>query len=283
MSSTCILTDNAIQFTKACFSDDIAFLFLDYKASYSIPSVSNKSKTQLSDFPKQLLFEQISILVPPSNEEISEIISSSINSYDDVFILLHSKQINPIFQTVTDILGKMHGRASIHLIDTQSISVGQGYIIQYAHDLISKNIPGFEIDRLLRETIPHIYTLICSPNLSYLYASGFCDIGQCVVGEMTSLLPIFGFESGKLNSLEKVKNIRGVIEYFIEYIGEFADLLQVSFLQTTPPMHSESKVLRQFIEDVFPTTNYSEHPINNYLTSRIGPKGFGLIVIEKSS
>ena len=149
-------------------------------------------------------------------------------------------------------------------------------------DLISKNVNGNQIEEILREQVPHIYTLLCTPGLSYLHNAGFIDKGQGVVGEMLSLLPIFSLEEGKFTPIDKLKNTHGVIEYFIEYIEEFDDLLQVSFLQSKPPAIQEAKLIKQYIEENYPDTIYTEHPHNNYLASLIGPKGFGLVVIEKT-
>ncbi len=148
--------------------------------------------------------------------------------------------------------------------------------------MISKNIDGTLIEETLREQIPHIYTLLCTPGLSYLHNAGFVDKGQGVVGEMLSLLPIFSLEDGVFTPIDKLKNIHGVIEYFIEYIEEFEDLYQVSFIQSTPPAIQEAKLVKQYLEENYPDTIYTEHPHNTYLASLIGPKGFGLVVIEKT-
>jgi DegV family protein with EDD domain len=282
MPSCCIIADNAAQFTRVNLPENICLRFINYKTEYSFVNTKEKSSTSNSDFPKHLSLNQDPIIKTPDNEEIRELIENTVNHFDDVFIILHSKEINPAYAMINEMLQKIRGRATVHLIDSQSLSIGQGFLVQSAFDLISKNVNGNQIEETLREQVPHIYTLLCTPGLSYLHNAGFIDKGQSIVGEMLSLLPIFSLEDGKFTPIDKMKNIHAVIEYFIEYIEEFDDLLQVSFLQSTPPAIQEAKLIKQYLEENYPETNYTEHPHNNYLASLIGPKGFGLVVIEKT-
>ncbi|MBA4384960.1 MAG: hypothetical protein C0410_09505 [Anaerolinea sp.] len=283
MSSSCIIADNAAQFTRVNFPEYICLRFINFKTEYSFVNSKEKPQIGAQDFPKYLKLNQTPVVKVPDCDEVRDIIENSVNHFDDVYIILHSKEINPVYNLILDLLNKIRGRASVHLIDSQTLSIGQGFLVQSAVDLISKNINGNQIEETLREQVPHIYTLLCTPGLSYLHNAGFIDKGQGVVGEMLSLLPVFSLEDGKFTPIDKMKNNHGVIEYFIEYIDEFDDLFQVSFLQSTPPAIQEAKLIKQYLEENYPNTTYTEHPHNNYLASLIGPKGFGLVVIEKTN
>ena len=215
-----------------------------------------------------------------TTDYISNQILSLYQSYDDIFIALVSKNLHPLYDLFEEIIKKIHGKAEIHLLDTQSIAIGEGQIVQIAAELIEKNIGGSVIEERLREAIPHVYTLLCTPNFSYLNKSGFIDLGQAVSGEVLGFLPIFTLEDGKLNPVEKVKNIRSAFDYFIEFIEEFEEIGNISFIQPASPAHNESKLIRQHVEEFFPKTQYSEHTINPFLASLIGPQGMGIVITE---
>lgn len=280
MGLSCILTDDAAQFTRPTFPGS---KYLRYLTS-QLELVNGKSvdihQVKISDMPRRISLSGTPSLIPPSFEYITNEILSLYQAYDDIFIILSSQGLYPLFSTVDQIVSKLHGRATIHLIDSQSVSIGEGLIVQKAAELATAQMPGDAVEENLREMIPHIYTLLCTPNLSYLHNAGFIDFSQAIVGEMLSLLPIFALEEGLLNPMEKVKNYRSVIDYFIEFIDEFDDMKGVSFLHPAAPGLPEAKLIRQHMEENFPDVGYSEHTINPFLASLIGPRGMGIVIME---
>ena len=124
---------------------------------------------------------------------------------------------------------KNKGRANFHLIDSESLSVGQGYLVNYVFQQVKNGLSAQLIDENLREMIPNIYTILCSPDLSYLYSNGFLDTGQMIAGEQHAIYPVFSLENGHYNSLEKFKNFHGIQDYFIEFLEEYESLQGVGF------------------------------------------------------
>lgn len=280
MGKTCILTDNAAQFTRPIFPGCKKIQFFDSKIELQEEVIIDLKQAKVNDYPKHINKTNPVRLLAPSQESVTEQLLSIYQEYDDIFILLVSRQLYPGFEIVEDVAKKLHGKAEIHLLDTQSISIGEGQIVQIAAEMSEKNINPTVIDERLRETVPHIFTLLCAPNFSYLHKSGFLDIGQAVSGEYLGFYPIFTLEDGVLNPVEKVKNIRNAIDYFIEFIDEFEHINNISFIQPSPAGHNESKMIRQHVDEFYPETQYSEHTINPFLASLIGPQGLGIVITE---
>lgn len=280
MGNTCILTDNAVQFTRPIFPGCKKIQFLNSKIELQEGVIIDLKEARISDFPKHINKANPVRLIPLSTDSVLDLITSYYQVYDDIFIALVSRELFPGFDVVEDVVKKLHGKAEIHLLDTQSVAIGEGQIVQMAAEMSEKNINPTVIEERLRESVPHIYTLLSAPNFSYLHKSGFLDIGQAVSGEYLSFLPIFTLEDGYLNPVEKVKNIRSVVDYFIEFIDEFEYIDNISFIQSSPAGHNESKMIKQHIDEFFPETQYSEHTINPFLASLIGPQGLGIVVTE---
>jgi len=280
MASTCIVTDSSVQFAQPNFLGSSKIHLINHQVEVGGIIYSRLNELKINSFPKQITDEFQPKIITPAYESLYETIYSLLPHYDDLFIITLSKEVNPLFERISSISSKLHGRAKIHCIDSQNFSLGLGMIVQTASELAIKGVPGDEIEQFLRKLIPHVYTLLCTPNLSYLHWSGSIDYAQSIVGEMISLLSIFTVEEGKLNPLEKVKNIKGAIDYFIEFFDEFDDVKQLSVLQPAPPSISEMRLLHQHIEEVGSNASFSEYPINPFLASMIGPKGFGLVLME---
>jgi DegV family protein with EDD domain len=280
MTSSCILTDSSVQFSFPGFPGNKCLRILEHHLAYSSAEKTFDILPKVSELPSYSSAEFSPKIIAPTPEDIVSTLSDILPFYDDIFILLLSKEISPLFGEVEKIMASLHGHADLHLIDSQNTSLGLGLLVQYTAELTSKNIPPDEIEKSLRLLIPHIYTLFCTPNLSYLHASAVLDMGQSTVGEMLGLYPMFVMEEGRLNPLQKVKNQRAAIDYCIEFVNEFDDLKHVAFIQPTAPVINETKLLHQHLEETFPSTSYTEHIISPFLSSLFGPRGFGMVVME---
>lgn len=280
MGLSCILTDNAAQFTRPTFQGSKYVKYLNNQIEVNKDQVIDLRQVKITDLPRRVNPSGPPSLIPPSVDDLSNVILSLYQSYDDIFIILASNGLYPTYTLMEQIVCNLHGRAAIHLIDSQSIAIGEGQIVQYAAEYIAENMSPLKIEERLREIIPHIYTLLCTPNLSYLHKAGFIDYAQATVGEMMSLLPIFALEEGILNPMDKVKSYRNVIDCFNEFIDEFDEIENVSLIHPSVPGLIEAKLIRQHMEENYPQVNYSEYVINPFLASLVGPRGMGIVITE---
>lgn len=280
MGSTCIITDSSVQFTQPSFHGSQNIRLLNHQIDVAGKTYTDLHDLKIGSFPKDVSDDFQPKIITPSENDIQNLVSSLLPQYDHLFLILLSKELSPVFEIASNLCSTLHGRATIHCIDSQNTSVGLGFIVQTAAEMAAKGVPADDIEQYLRKLIPHIYTLLCTPNLSYLHWGGFIDYAQSIVGEMVSLLPIFSLEEGKFNPLEKVKNIKNAVDYFIEFIDEFENLAQVSILQPAPPAISDLRILHQHLEEMGENAVYTEYPINPFLASLIGPRGFGMVLME---
>jgi uncharacterized protein len=281
MGASCIITDSSIQFTNPVPHGNRNLKVLSHAICASSDGTLKTSELKVIDFPKYISPKFIPLIEPPSRDLIRNLLAENLSAYDDIFIILISKEISPLYEVVEGIVNTLHGHANIHLIDSQNTSLGLGLIIEYANELINASLSAAEVEKALRLMIPHVYTLLCTPNLSYLQAAGLLDKGQATIGEMLSLYPLFLIEEGKLNSIQKVKNQHAAVDYFIEFVDEFEHLKHVALLQPAHPGIPDTRLLHQHLDEYFPDTTYSEHSISPFLASMIGPRGFGMAVMEK--
>ncbi len=280
MASTCIITDSSVQFTYPGFPGNKCLKIFQHQFSYSPTHEIASTILKVGELPAYTSSSFCPHILPAPREQLAETITASLPYYDDIFILLLSKEINPLYDAVEQLTISLHGHANLHLIDSQNVSLGLGMLVQFTAELLTQGIPADEVEKTIRLQIPHIYSLFCTPNLTYLQSAGMIDSGQATVGEMLNLYPLFVMEEGKLNPMQKVKNPRAAIDYFLEFLDEFDDLRHVAFLQPAPPVINESKQLHQHIEEFFPETKYTEHLLSPFLSTFLGPRGFGMTVME---
>jgi DegV family protein with EDD domain len=257
MENVCILTDSSATFSRMAFTghDHVKVMQFDVQ---SRPS------------PK---------LNPPSIDDFIREYSTWGRNFDHVLVVVMSGGLNPIAEVAAKAAVQYGGRTSVTVVDSLNTGAGLGLLVELAAQAAASGQSAQEIERLLRASIPHIYTLFCIPGLEHLAAVGYLSKAQSVVGEMLGLFPIFVLEEGHLSPLEKVRTQRHLIESFQEFMEEFESPRQITLMKGQQN-HLRTRPLRQYVSELFPKTPFSEHPLNASLTTLLGPQTIGLSVME---
>jgi fatty acid-binding protein DegV len=100
------------------------------------------------------------------------------------------------------------------------------------------------------------------------------------VGEMMGLLTIFSLEEGRLTPMEKVRTQRHLFESFQEFLDEFEDPSHIALLHSAGHPSLRTRPLRQYVQENFPRTPFSEHPISPHVAALFGPQSIGLVIME---
>jgi len=273
MNNYAIITDEAAQGMRNELGGNVNFVNINYY----YPLENKLSKDYLSQYLPLQKHPTIQLLV---EEDLTNLLVTVNADFDEVFCLLSAGGISHLYLSIEELSKKYKGRANFHLIDTETLSVGQGFLVNHILQWIQKDVPAQTIEENIREIIPNIYTLLCTPDLSYLYSNGFLDTGQLIAGEQHSIYPVFSLENGRVNPLEKFKNFHGIEEFLIEFLEEYENLQELAFIHpknnNLPFFHD----IKQFSIENLNIKSYSEVRSNNYLTNLIGPNGFAMIMIE---
>ncbi len=281
MSSTCILTDSAAQFQQFGFpgKNDVRVISFNIQLNGAVSDENNDLRP--SDLPPTGHDTLQPRLLAPSSAQFQELFLNLGFYYQDVIAILTSSSLSPAYENAHKAAEAVRGRTRVTLIDSQTISIGLGFLVQSAAEAVAQGMPVLEVERLMRSMVPHTYMMICTPGMSYLNHAGFVDTAQAFVGEMLGLMPIFTLEEGQLSSVEKVRNMRGLVDFMQEFLLEFDDLKHIAFIQGYPPASHEARMMREHAQSCFPQTPFSEININLPLAILTGPRTIGLVAVEK--
>jgi DegV family protein with EDD domain len=281
MNSICILTDSAAQFPQLGFPgrNNVRVIAYDVEVNGHLYEESQELRT--TDLPQSADETLHPRLITPSVDKFRELYLNLSQQYQDIIVILTSANLTRAFENAQLAQKGVQGRVKISMIDSQTTSVGLGLLVQTAAEAAAKGKSAFDIERLVRSMVPHTYMMICTPGLSYLHYAGIVDPAQAFVGEMLGLMPIFTLEEGQISAVEKVRNMRGLVDFMQEFIIEFDNLIHIAFIQSVPGQPHEARIMREHVQNTFPQTPFSEHSINLPLATLIGPRSLGLVVVEK--
>lgn len=281
MSKIAVITDSTAQFPNPSFQgkDLVRVIPLDVEINGSI--IKEGAGVKTADLPLSPSDENITKLLIPSPAEIAEQFTILLKKYNELLVITNSANLSSFYQNSMEAVKLIQGETTIQIVNSQTIATGLGMIVQAASEVISNGASLTEADRHVRQLIPHVYTLFCTPCLKYLYNIDILEYSQAVIGEMLNLHPIFTLEEGYPQAICKVRNFRHAQDYFQEFIEEYDDLIHISLLKGINTQGIDNRILKLFVQENFPDTPFSEHRINPFLGAIFGPKTLGLIIFER--
>jgi DegV family protein with EDD domain len=262
MAHICILTDSTAQFTR--------------------PDFPGRDRIYLVPF--RLQGEETwrpGALLPPRVNDFARFFEELGRQYDAILTITLSGSLSTVAAHACQAASHCRKQVAIEVIDSHTTAAGLGILVQAAAAAAAAGATLAEVERLVRAALPHLYMLICIPELIYLAQAGHLTPAQATVGEMLGLLPIFSLEDGRLMPMEKVRTQRHLFESFQEFINEFDHPYHIALMRGVNHDTLRTRPLREYVQECFPETTFSEHNINAHLAALLGPQSIGLVVIEK--
>lgn len=280
MKPCCIITDSSAQFINSTNSqNDLILIPFGYKINGAV--FTSSEDISLDNFP-QISDQKSNIeLTIPSLSYFTNLFQKASEEYDQVIGIFISASISSMADNASKAAHTSPARNRIHIIDSLTIANGLGYLVQKALDMVKKGIPARDIEAEIRKSIPKIYTVISTLSTSYLHYSGFLDLPQVISLEMMGYYPIFTIEEGQLTSVQKVKSIGGITNFFQEFLGEFSDLESVSLSHNDLNFAIDSKLLRDTCKELHPGVNFQDVITNLPNTALFGRKNLIFSIAEK--
>ena len=216
----------------------------------------------------------------PTAEQFQELYSQLTRTTTQIISLHSSASLSLVLREARRAAREFLGRCDIVVMDSETISLGLGILVQAAARLAQDEVPLAEIVRELRGMIRHVYIVMITDTLDYLEHSGLISPAQAILGTMLDIKPFLAIEEGKIIPMEKVRSGDRAIEKIAEFASEFSRIERMAILQSTPYPTEGTKMLRERLEIVAPGHSAPILLYGPVLASHIGPDGRGLVVYE---
>ena len=219
-------------------------------------------------------------IVGPTAEEFRRVYSRLTRRTDKIISLHSSGSLSLVCREAERAARGFLGRCDIVIVDSETLSLGLGILVQEAARLASDSVPLNEILRQVRGVIRRIYVVLITDTLDYLEHSQRISPAQAILGTMLGIKPFLALEEGEIIPMEKVRSRDRAIDKLAEFAGEFSTIQDMAILQSTLYPTDDTKLLQERLAVIAPG---HELPILLYgplLASHIGPDGLGLMVYE---
>jgi DegV family protein with EDD domain len=222
-------------------------------------------------------------IVGPTAEQFRQVYSRLARRTNQIISLHSSASLSLVHREAQIATSEFLGRCDIVVMDSETLSLGLGILVQAAARLANESVPLVEIMRQIRGTIQRIYIVLITETLDYLEHSQLISPAQAILGTMLGIKPFLAIEEGQIIPMEKVRSRERAVDKLAEFANEFSAIEQMIILQNTPYPTEETKMLQERLALVATGKKDKGYPILLYgplLASHIGPDGMGLMVYE---
>jgi len=220
---------------------------------------------------------------PPSMERLAEIYGQLQATTDQIVSIHASSKLSPTVANARAASQQFLGRCNIQVVDSQSLSVGLGLLVQAASDAVAAGKEFDEVVRIVRGMVPRLYLVLFVDDMMYLERSGLIARSQAVLGNMLGIIPFLTMEEGKLIPMEKVRSRPRALEKLVEFVGEFSDLEHLAILQSTPEMTDEGQLVAERLRTMHPETPVSVTSYGPSVATYIGLNSLGVVALEREA
>jgi DegV family protein with EDD domain len=280
MAGICILTDSTAQFLAPKFPGQELVRSLPVSIRINDQVYAPNDAGLASRLPVSARGPRQPVILSPSSTDFEQAFRSLGRSFDEIIVLLFSEGMNDAVKKARLAASKSHTPATVHIVDSQSIDVGLGVLVQKAAELAHSGRPAALIKQDLLGYIPHVYTVFGIRGLSYLEQAGQLQPAQALVGEMLGMLPVLALEHGQLTAVHKARSGRNLVDILYEYINEITHLEHIALLQSAAYFTNEARSLKERIQSEHPRVRLSEHLLNPVTAALIGPASLGIVAVE---
>jgi len=221
-------------------------------------------------------------IVGPSPDDFRAVFERTLYRTNKMLLILSSGRLSPIVHNARVAARDFMGRCDITILDSQTLSVGLGLLVEQAGVLLREGtLPLPAIVRHLRGMIPHIYVVMITHTLEYLYRSKKVTSMQAILGAMLNIHPYLVIEEGEIQPLEKSRSASKALDKLVEFASEFSRVQEMIVFQSgSEQTQEEAQELKEELEQLLPGREVPVITYDPVIASHIGPDGVGLIVYE---
>ncbi len=222
-------------------------------------------------------------IVGPTADDFRAVFERTLTVYrmNRMLVILSSGKLSPIVDNARAAARDFMGRCDIIILDSLTISVGLGLLVERAGELINQGeLSLSDIVKRIRGMIPRIYVVMISHTLDYIYRSMKLSAMQAVLGAMLKIHPFMEIEEGDVIPLEKSRKPERALDKLVEFASEFSRIQKMVIFQNAIEPSDESVILKNRLEQLIPNSDLSIITYDPVLASHIGPEGIGLVVYE---
>ena len=276
-----IVTDATVRFTSPNFAQKHRITVAPISVHCGDVHISDGPEAELRDLRRTLKDSEQEIRVEsPSVDQIAEIYSRLSAQTNQILSIHTSSGLTDTYRNAQKASHQILGRMDIHVIDSQTTSIGLGMLVQTSVQGMQRSESLDKLVKNVRGMINRIYTVMFLDDLSYLAQNKLVSQSQAILGNMLGIIPFLTIEEGELQPMEKVRSRQRALEKMIEFVCEFTGLDHLGILHGYGKPTQDTLYIAERLRSIYPSSPISQVCYGPTLAAFIGFNSLGAIVLE---
>lgn len=223
---------------------------------------------------------EIPVIEAPSVDDFYQVYAN-LNQQTDKIISLHiSKHLGDVVRNAEAASKMLLGRCDIHVIDSQTFSVGVALLTLRAAELANVSNDLDLVVRELRRMIQRVYVVFFVKSMNVLAHHELIGEAQTILGTMLGVMPFITIEEGQLRIMEKALNNSQAIDKLIEFAEEFSAVDELIILHHELPINNTVRQLQDRLAANLGATNFPTELYDGSIATFLGTDAIGIIIFE---
>ncbi|MDF1500685.1 MAG: DegV family protein [Anaerolineales bacterium] len=276
-----IVTDASVRFTQANFAREHNIVVAPLNVRCQNRQIPDGPETNLASARPMLeMCGPDTQIESPSVETFLKIYTQLQSQTHEIISIHNSAGLSKTFQNAYTASQQFRGRMDIQVIDSQTVSIGLGLIVQSVAQAAQRGESLDGLVQIIRSMIPRLYMVLFLDDLYFLERNNLVSRSQAILGNMLGILPFLTMEDGSLIPMEKVRIRTRAIEKLVEFVCEFSGVEHLGILQNRLDPDEESLAVYERLRAVYPAAPITSVCYGSMLSTYVGYNALGAIVLE---
>lgn len=200
-----------------------------------------------------------------------------------VCAIIFSSKLSGTYNSASLAAKNLAGEFPVEVIDTQSASMGVGYLALEAARMAEEGATLDAISARVRDLAPDVEVLFLVETLKWLERGGRINKAKSLLGSVLSIKPLLRLHEGQLEPFQQPRTRSKAIEAMIDWIKGFPDPAGVTvFHDGTPGTRAETEGIAERLAASIPRDRITITHYSSIYAVHIGPRATGAIILKRA-
>jgi len=213
---------------------------------------------------------------PPPGQTLA-VITQALKDADHVIAITAPAKLSGIYNTFR-LAAEQTDPSRITLIDGEMVSMGLGWQVMIAAEMIEAGASPEEIKKRITALIPLTEVWAALDTMEYLRRSGRVGWATGMVGELFRIKPIIRLHQSVVSSVGRVRTSARSFDSLVEIAHQAAPLERLAVLHTN--RLDGARKLLDALSDIRPAAEVTIVDVTPVIGVHVGPNALGLGVVR---